>query len=129
MPANQARSAELLVAVARGAGPLQRQVEDQLRAAIRDGRLAAGERLPSSRVLAADLGRVARRGQRRLRAARGRGLAGGRAALGTARGGGAADGAADGAGREPVEPAPSATTCARAGRTSPASRARTGCGR
>jgi GntR family transcriptional regulator/MocR family aminotransferase len=52
---NQARSAELLVAVARGAGPLQRQVEDQLRAAIRDGRLAAGERLPSSRVLAADL--------------------------------------------------------------------------
>ena len=55
MSANQARSAELLVAVARGAGPLQRQVEDQLRAAIRDGRLAAGERLPSSRVLAADL--------------------------------------------------------------------------
>jgi GntR family transcriptional regulator/MocR family aminotransferase len=53
--ANQARSAELLVTVARGAGPLQRQVEDQLRAAIRDGRLAAGERLPSSRVLAADL--------------------------------------------------------------------------
>jgi GntR family transcriptional regulator/MocR family aminotransferase len=34
---------------------MQRQVEDQLRAAIRDGRLAAGERLPSSRVLAADL--------------------------------------------------------------------------
>ncbi len=55
MTANQARSAELLVTVARGAGPLQRQVEDQLRAAIRDGRLAAGERLPSSRVLAADL--------------------------------------------------------------------------
>src|SRR5215207_3974411 len=55
VPANQARSAELLVGVSRGAGPLQRQVEDQLRAAIRDGRLAAGERLPSSRVLAADL--------------------------------------------------------------------------
>ncbi len=55
MAANQARSAELLVTVARGSGPLQRQVEDQLRAAIRDGRLAAGERLPSSRVLAADL--------------------------------------------------------------------------
>jgi GntR family transcriptional regulator / MocR family aminotransferase len=55
VPANQARSAELLVTVARGAGPLQRQVEDQLRAAIRDGRLATGERLPSSRVLAEDL--------------------------------------------------------------------------
>jgi len=55
MASNQARSAELLVAVARGAAPLQRQVEDQLRAAIRDGRLVAGERLPSSRVLAADL--------------------------------------------------------------------------
>ncbi|HEX6020980.1 MAG TPA: PLP-dependent aminotransferase family protein [Solirubrobacter sp.] len=40
----------------RGAGPLQRQVEDQLRAAIREGRIAAGERLPSSRVLAGDLG-------------------------------------------------------------------------
>jgi GntR family transcriptional regulator/MocR family aminotransferase len=52
---NQARSAELLVTLARGAGPLQRQVEDQLRAAIREGRIAAGERLPSSRVLAGDL--------------------------------------------------------------------------
>jgi GntR family transcriptional regulator/MocR family aminotransferase len=50
---NQAR--ELLVAITRGAGPLQRQVEDQLRAAIRAGSLVAGERLPSSRVLAADL--------------------------------------------------------------------------
>jgi GntR family transcriptional regulator/MocR family aminotransferase len=50
---NQAR--EVLVAVRRGAGPLQRQVEDQLRAAIREGRLVAGERLPSSRALAADL--------------------------------------------------------------------------
>ena len=53
MSENQAR--ELLVALARGAGPLQRQVEDQLRGAIRTGRLVAGERLPSSRVLAADL--------------------------------------------------------------------------
>ena len=58
MPLDQARSAapEVLVAVARGDGPLQRQVEDQLRAAIRAGRLVAGERLPSSRALAADLG-------------------------------------------------------------------------
>ncbi|HET6547670.1 MAG TPA: PLP-dependent aminotransferase family protein [Solirubrobacter sp.] len=58
MASDRARSAtsDLLVAVARGDGPLQRQVEDQLRAAIREGRLVAGERLPSSRVLAADLG-------------------------------------------------------------------------
>ncbi|MBE2317897.1 PLP-dependent aminotransferase family protein [Solirubrobacter sp. CPCC 204708] len=45
----------MLVALKRGAGPMQRQVEDQLRAAIRSGRLVAGERLPSSRVLATDL--------------------------------------------------------------------------
>ena len=56
MPENQASTLELLVGVARGRGPLQRQVEDQLRAAIRSGRLAAGERLPASRVLSADLG-------------------------------------------------------------------------
>ena len=56
MPENQASTTELLVTVARGAGPLQRQVEDQLRAAIRSGRLVAGERLPASRLLAADLG-------------------------------------------------------------------------
>jgi GntR family transcriptional regulator/MocR family aminotransferase len=56
MPENQASTLELLVGVARGAGPLQRQVEDQLRAAIRAGRLVAGERLPASRVLAAELG-------------------------------------------------------------------------
>ena len=53
---NQASTTDLLVTVARGAGPLQRQVEDQLRAAIRSGRLVEGERLPSSRLLAADLG-------------------------------------------------------------------------
>jgi GntR family transcriptional regulator/MocR family aminotransferase len=53
---NQASTLELLVGVTRGAGPLQRQVEDQLRAAIRAGRLVEGERLPASRVLAADLG-------------------------------------------------------------------------
>lgn len=40
------------------AGPLglRSQLEEQLRAAIRTGRLAGGERLPSSRRLAADLG-------------------------------------------------------------------------
>ena len=56
MPENQASTLELLVGVARGSGPLQRQVEDQLRAAIRGGRLVEGERLPASRVLASDLG-------------------------------------------------------------------------
>ena len=57
MASDQARPAtsDLLVGLTRGAGPLQRQLEDQLRAGIRDGRLAAGERLPSSRALATDL--------------------------------------------------------------------------
>ena len=36
--------------------PLRRQLEGQVRAMVRDGRLAAGEKLPSSRVLARDLG-------------------------------------------------------------------------
>jgi GntR family transcriptional regulator / MocR family aminotransferase len=36
--------------------PLRSQLENQLRDAIRGGRLEAGERLPSSRVLARDLG-------------------------------------------------------------------------
>jgi GntR family transcriptional regulator / MocR family aminotransferase len=40
---------------ARGLG-LRAALEDALRAEARDGRLAAGTRLPSSRVLAADLG-------------------------------------------------------------------------
>jgi GntR family transcriptional regulator/MocR family aminotransferase len=35
---------------------LRAQVEDELRAAVRDGRLPAGAPLPSSRSLAADLG-------------------------------------------------------------------------
>src|SRR5262245_55515597 len=40
----------------RGDEPLYGQLERSLRAAIRDGRLAAGARLPSSRGLAAELG-------------------------------------------------------------------------
>ena len=38
-----------------GAGPLRAQLEDQLRAAVRSGRLAPGTRLPASRALARDL--------------------------------------------------------------------------
>jgi GntR family transcriptional regulator/MocR family aminotransferase len=37
-------------------GPLGVQIQDRLRAAIRDGRLAGGERLPSTRQLAEQLG-------------------------------------------------------------------------
>ena len=47
---------DLLVALDRGAGPLGLQIQDQLRAAIRDRRLGAGERLPSTRRLAELLG-------------------------------------------------------------------------
>lgn len=36
--------------------PLRMQLERELREAIRSGRLAAGERLPSSRAMAAELG-------------------------------------------------------------------------
>jgi GntR family transcriptional regulator / MocR family aminotransferase len=47
---------DLLLALDRGAGPLGIQIQDQLRAAIRDRRLGAGERLPSTRRLADLLG-------------------------------------------------------------------------
>jgi GntR family transcriptional regulator/MocR family aminotransferase len=40
----------------RGSGPLRAQLEEQLRAAVRSGRLTAGARLPSTRALARDLG-------------------------------------------------------------------------
>jgi len=47
---------ELLLTVTPGEGePLHAQLERQLRAAIRDGRLASGVRLPATRVLAAQL--------------------------------------------------------------------------
>jgi GntR family transcriptional regulator/MocR family aminotransferase len=39
-----------------GDGPLQRQLYRALRAAILDGRLSAGERLPSTRILAREVG-------------------------------------------------------------------------
>ena len=52
---------ELLVELDRAAGtPLHRQLADGLRAVIRSGRLAPHSRMPSTRVLAADLG-VSRR--------------------------------------------------------------------
>jgi GntR family transcriptional regulator / MocR family aminotransferase len=48
---------ELLLALDRSRDePLRVQLERELREAIRSGRLAAGERLPSSRALAAELG-------------------------------------------------------------------------
>jgi GntR family transcriptional regulator / MocR family aminotransferase len=47
---------DLLVTLDRGAGPLRNQIQDQLRDAIREGRLGAGERLPSTRRLAELLG-------------------------------------------------------------------------
>ena len=47
---------DLLVALDREAGRLGLQIQDQLRAAIRDRRLGAGERLPSTRRLAELLG-------------------------------------------------------------------------
>ncbi|HSR82780.1 MAG TPA: PLP-dependent aminotransferase family protein [Streptosporangiaceae bacterium] len=48
---------ELLLRLERGSGqPLRSQLETGLREAIRVGRLAAGERLPSSRELARELG-------------------------------------------------------------------------
>jgi GntR family transcriptional regulator / MocR family aminotransferase len=47
---------ELLVSVERdGAGPLRAQIEQQLRDAVRSGRLRAGTPLPSTRVLARQL--------------------------------------------------------------------------
>ena len=50
-------SPELLVRLDRSAGqPLRAQLEGSLRDAIRDGRLRGGERLPSSRELARELG-------------------------------------------------------------------------
>ena len=48
---------ELLLALDRAApGPLRLQLEEQLRSAVRDGRLAPGTALPSTRALARELG-------------------------------------------------------------------------
>jgi GntR family transcriptional regulator/MocR family aminotransferase len=53
---NRTTSRELLVTLRPQAGPMHAQIEAQLRDAVRSGRLAADERLPSSRALAAELG-------------------------------------------------------------------------
>ncbi len=46
---------EVLITLDRGGTPLRTQLEDQLRRAIRSGRLSNGEQVPSSRALAAML--------------------------------------------------------------------------
>ncbi|HEY5144264.1 MAG TPA: PLP-dependent aminotransferase family protein [Solirubrobacteraceae bacterium] len=51
---------ELLIELDRGEGPLSARLQGGLREAVRTGRLARGERLPSTRTLARDLG-VSRR--------------------------------------------------------------------
>jgi GntR family transcriptional regulator/MocR family aminotransferase len=53
---NRTSSPELLVSLRRDEQALHAQIEAQLREAVRAGRLAAGERLPSTRALAAELG-------------------------------------------------------------------------
>lgn len=55
-PGRPAGGRDLAIALTRGAGPLHRQLEDGLRTAVADGRLPAGEPLPATRILAADLG-------------------------------------------------------------------------
>ena len=59
-PRSGTSGGRLLLDLDRGAGALGRQLEAGLRAAIRDGRLAPGAGLPSTRALAHDLG-VSRR--------------------------------------------------------------------
>jgi GntR family transcriptional regulator/MocR family aminotransferase len=57
MTVNWARGGpDLFVALDRAGGQLGTQIQDQLRAAIRDHRISAGERLPSTRHLAELLG-------------------------------------------------------------------------
>jgi GntR family transcriptional regulator / MocR family aminotransferase len=52
----QARDVLLRVDRSRSAVPVSQQLEEQMRSAIQSGSLAAGEQLPSTRVLAEDLG-------------------------------------------------------------------------
>ena len=120
---------ELLLTVSRdGPGTLGAQVEDQLRRAIRSGGLRSGARVPSTRDLARQLGvsrRVAVDAYAQLAAE-------GYLTLRQGAQPRVADGAAVTAGggpqaAAPQPAAPSATTSARRGPTSPRSRARRGC--
>src|SRR6476619_625462 len=57
MPADWGRSGpDLMITLDRTGSPLAIQIQEHLRVAIREGRLAAGERLPSTRRLADHLG-------------------------------------------------------------------------
>jgi len=57
MPADWNRdAADLMLDVDRTGIPLAQQIQERLRVAIREGRLLGGERLPSTRQLAASLG-------------------------------------------------------------------------
>ena len=57
MPADWSRDApDLMIALDRTGAALALQIQEQLRVAIREGRLLAGERLPSTRRLAEHLG-------------------------------------------------------------------------
>src|SRR4051812_46293447 len=57
MPSDWSRDApDLMIAVDRTGIPLALQIQEQLRVAIREGRLLVGERLPSTRRLAEHLG-------------------------------------------------------------------------
>jgi GntR family transcriptional regulator / MocR family aminotransferase len=57
MPADWSRdAANLMIALDRTGAALALQIQEHLRVAIREGRLVAGERLPSTRRLAEDLG-------------------------------------------------------------------------
>jgi GntR family transcriptional regulator/MocR family aminotransferase len=57
MPIDRTSSGlDLLVHIDRGGAPLRAQLEEQLREAVRSGRLAPGVALPSSRSLARELG-------------------------------------------------------------------------
>src|SRR5438445_1233294 len=52
---DRSRTTELLAALRLGRGHMRRSLQEALRSAIQSGELAAGSRLPASRVLAAEM--------------------------------------------------------------------------
>src|SRR5438270_794927 len=52
---DRSRTTELLAALRLGRGHMRRSLQEALRGAIQSGELAAGSRLPASRVLAAEM--------------------------------------------------------------------------